>query len=329
MAFNKKQGFAKKLVVVVIVAIVIIIAGALMLNGTPTVSSLTTVSIIRNSSYNFYLPGASDLFSIYLIYSSPSSTTLYFGQAPILNNNIGVVQLGEGQSANISLNGDSNADLQISVIASSLKSATLSLSYIPSTIGIRQSSIVKSLNNFNSSYQQTQTSIQTTVAQQSNTQQQTSTTTVAVTTIPQETASQLAITAANQTYLGKLMSGYNQIYVREASLCTPSAYNTSFLEANHYPPSGPYTYSNASVVVPRYITANATLVSGDTYNATYTAASLSGKSTILVFTFNNNTKAVTSYTFKGDFLDLSYNEALQQYQSMNLSSGGDCSAYIP
>ena len=139
-----RLGLAKVFVIAIVIVAIAVIA-FFVLNGTPTLSSATTMSLNKNASYDFLISGGHNLSAVFLAMSSNSSVTLYTGVSPVLSNPIKVVTLSRGQMANVSTGSSSYSNLQITLVSSSPDSAKLTLTYIPKNLYIRQSAGVSLL----------------------------------------------------------------------------------------------------------------------------------------------------------------------------------------
>jgi hypothetical protein len=315
-----KLGYA---VLAVIVIIVVIAAVALLLSGgAPTLSTSKTLSLSRNSTYSFHLAGDSNLSSVMVESVSGSNSVVYIGRTPILLNDMAVVQLSTGQSANVSLIGSSTADLGISLVSVSGDSATLNLTYLPSSFGVKVSSGVKMIRPEGTV---APTGAQTTAAAttiEATTTVAASTTTVAVstTTALNVNLTAQAIISANGTAVGKVITGFSGIFIKQHSECTQQTYDIEFAAMYGTTPSGSLTFQNASLVAPEYVTSSAQSLGNNIYNITYTEVVPSGNRHFATVEYNMTGNYTTTSVFNGDF-GRSYSAVLENYTT--ISQGTD------
>ncbi|MCL4364703.1 MAG: hypothetical protein M1569_00950 [Candidatus Marsarchaeota archaeon] len=316
---SSSPGLAKKILVIAAVVIAIAVIAFFALNGTPVLSSNATISLNKNTSYDFLVSGDSNLSSIFLASSSSSGATFYAGVSPVLSNPIKVITLSPGQMANISTESFTYSNLQITLISSNPSSARLMLTYIPKNLYIRQSSGVSLLGG--------PATVQTTKATATTTTLPAATTVnvKATTTISASSGTAVAVQVANQTGDGQLMVQWNTLYTKEASTCTESNYNSTFAKAYNQVPTGPMTFANSSRYVPHGISASAVQVAPDIYNVTYTALISAGNMKVLVLKLNVTGQFAITSAFSGLFK--SYSDSLTLYQDANIS-GDPCSAYV-
>ena len=317
--------------VVAIVAI-LLIAGYFLYQGPgpQQISSNKTITMPINSSFNFYLPSNKTAASLYLVSSSNSSALLYLSRTPVLEKNVMIIPLIKGGIVNISIYGSPYADMQISMVSGSYKSAVISLFDIPKNLDIRPATL-QFLNASSSGSGLPSTT--TTVSGVSTAPTTTAglTSSASTTTVPAKNPTQQALIYSNESVEGTLIVNYNHLYSLAASKCTPSAYNNTYVLKHSTLPTGPNTYANATQVVPTSIFAQVKQISPTLYNITYVAeiknASI-GNLDALQLQINTTTQFVRTYTFEGIFEGLTYSSALQQYQALNASTN-PCSPYVP
>lgn len=322
MAFPQHHSGLKIIGTIVLIVIVAAIALSFA-GGIPTISSNKTITLQHNASANFYLPDSRNVSSIFLAQSSNSSATVYISRNPVLLNSITQISLTKGETTNISLSGG-NADLQITLISGTSKAATIALSYVPKTLGIKSSSGIGSLNNTGGGQVKASTTESTTIPNAPTT------TAAATTTVVQENPTVEAYAVANATSLGILMSDYKALYEKDKTDCTRSIYDSAYADNFGVVPTGPNTFANMSLIAPVSIKMSAASAGGDLFNISYYDVNVSGveaKDRILQMQINITGQYVVSSDFSGDFYGMSYTSVLQQYQSLN-SSSDLCSAYV-
>ena len=328
----RKPGPAITLPKIVIGLAVILVIVYLLFQGSGAqlISSNKTVNLALNSSINFYLPDNNTVASLFLAQSSNSSILLYLSKTPVLEKNILLLPMQKGTVANLSVYGSQYADMQVSMVSGASTGAVISISTIPKNLNIRPA-ILQLLNSTSFGKAITATTTIPTNSQSTTTTPSpgSSATTIASTTIvpPSVNGTTLALLDANKSIYGALMFNYNKLYIKAATTCTPSLYNSSFRISQGHAPAGPNSFANATLAVPSSITASAKKVPGGLYNVTYTATIPIGNLPAMLLQINTTTQFVSSYSFIGIFQGDNYGTALQQYQALNSSSA--CSPYIP
>ena len=319
MAFHHRS---RKLVLAIAALIIVAIVGLALVSGAgvPTVSSTYTVTLQNRSAAAFYLPDSGNSSSIYLSSVSASGAVLYIGRNPVLTSPITVATLSIGQLVNVSTAHTAYADLQIRLVSSTADSATIALTYVPSSLGVSPSSGLSALNG--TLAMQQYTTVPTTTAQA------TTTAATSVTTTASPVNHTLAVLEeANATSYGVLINKYKALYERDAGACTRSQYDIDYSRTFGSVPSGPSTFANASVAVPTTIKSSITKVSAVMYNITYSSVSGIGTSPAMVIQFNATGQYVVASKFTGIFLDQNYATTLSNYQAVNTSD--PCSVYLP
>jgi|GEM_PF-1555684 hypothetical protein len=337
-------------------AIVILIAVAigylaLTWHGTPTVTTNQSFSVQNGQSIYFRLKNNPDTFALFLQNSSNSYSIIYVSKVPVLTSPIITFGLASSQSVNISAEGSSqNADLQVKLISSTNKSATIELISIPSIFTIKLSSGIQVRNpaSFytpNNATQpivitqspavQNKTSNKTTATVTTPvTPKNTTTTPKNVTTTPQQpkvsgNSIKNISSILNATYIGTLMNEYKTLYNKDKA-CDSQTYGTDLQTNDHYAPIGPFDYANASASTPTDVTVNATMLSKTNYAVRYYIVTPSAVFTKPSVAFNLSTSSgvVTNIVFAGAYLDQNYTSLNQVYNFQN-GIANDCGAYIP
>lgn len=318
-------------IIAAVVIIVIIIAAYFAFSGGSStyVSSSTNVTILPANSIYFSLPDSKNVYVLFLKSSAPSTATLYMSDLPVLASPIAVLQLGRGQSFNISADGSPIADLQIKLIGANATQSELELSFIPRLLNVKPSSGISYMsptlttgaatNQSNGTATTTVTTTGTTTAGSS------STTTIAATDY-----SAKAVIDANTTKYGILINEYKALYIKDLA-CTPGIYNTTFYAEEHQQAVPPNDFKNVSPTVITKITSSASVFSGNVYNITYIATAPSpevGTLPILKVQLDVGTNTLVSGKFVGPFAGLNYT-TVNNYYDFQANIGNDCGAYIP
>lgn len=314
---------------IVIAAVALVVAIGLVLGfseSAPTISTTSTVTILKNASYDFFIPSDSNVSSAYLVQSSNSGATIYIGKSPLLLNSIAIINLSAGQGVSLSLSGSGSADLGVALVSSTPKSATITLTYIPKSFMVTQSPNIKILSA--GSFSASAGSLSTTPT--SPTTVQSPATTKQVTTPVTTTVQALNNTAqvmvyVNKTDIGQLAIGFNRVFQKEHVACTQSIYDNEFAKTFSSVPSGPTTFQNTSLVTPQGIISSAAAVSTGIYNVTYSESVASGNRLFALVEYNFTGQSLVSSVFKGDF-GSNYNAVFMNYTTLNTTSD-PCAAY--
>lgn len=314
---------------IVIAAIAVVIAIGLVLGfseSAPTITTSTTVTLLKNASYDFLIPSYSNVSSVYLAQASNSSAIIYIGKSPLLLNSIALINLSSGIGASLSLSGSGSADLGIALVSSNPKSATITLTYIPKDFGVGQSPNIKTfsagaLGAFGGSSAGSPAAT-TTIQNPPATK---AATISATTTVQNANPSAQALADANKTDIGQLAVGFNKVFQKENVLCTQSIYNNEFAATFGSAPSGPTTFKNASLVTPQGIISSESEVGTGIYNITYSESVASGNRQFAIVEYSLTGQNIVSSAFKGDF-GLNYNAVFSNYTTLNTTSD-PCAAY--
>ncbi|MHB1829770.1 MAG: hypothetical protein ACYCO0_00035 [Candidatus Micrarchaeaceae archaeon] len=314
---------------IVIMAIAVVVAIGLVLGfsaSAPTISTTSTVTILKNASYDFFIPSDHNVSSAYLVQSSNSTAIIYVGKSPLLLNSIALINLSSGQGVSLSLSGSGSADLGVALVSSTPKSATVTLTYIPKNFRVTQSPNIKILSagSFGAYAGSSATSPSAATTVQVSTTAK-ATTIPATTTVQNANRTAQAMVDVNKTDIGQLAIGFNKVFQKESVACTQSIYDNEFAATFNTAPSGPTTFKNASLVTPQGIISSAAAVGTGIYNVTYSESVASGNRLFAIVEYNLTGQSVLSSVFKGDF-GSNYNAVFMNYTTLNTTSD-PCAAY--
>ena len=312
-----KLGFGT-LAAIVVVIVIIIAAFLLLAGGTPTISTATTQSLSRNSTYNFYMPSDKNVSSVLVESTSPSNATIYLSRRPLLFN-ITVLHLSPGQSANVSLTGSPTADLNVLLVSSTSQAATVTLTYVPASFGVKISpgvEMIGATGKIGSPSPTTTVAGTTTVASGSGTTIKSTTTVAATTTVANVNETAQAIIALNGTSTGTLIHDFSNILVKQNQECSSQTYQTEFSEEYRTAPTGPSTLANVSFYVPKRLISGGAGVGGGLYNITYTEVVSAGNKRFALVQYNLSGDYITTSIFSGDFGN-NYDAVLKNYTTLN------------
>lgn len=300
-----------------IIVLIVLVAGAYLVlgQGPSTLSSKTTVSLPRNGSYSFYLPGGHNVSSMLVQSLSPSNVTIYLGKRPLLLNNIIVLRLSPGKADNVSLKGLQTADLNVMLEGATSSTATIVLTYVPSGFGVGVTPGLKYISLTGSQTVQNPTS---TVQQASTSATTSKTTTIATTTVPVN-SSIAALEQVNASNLGQMVMGYNLLFQKDFKACSQNTYDTEFATQYGMVPSGSMSFANATLQVPQKMSSSVKPIGSSIYNITYEEVTGSGNRKFGVVSYNLTGQFIAISVFTGDF-GRSYSAVLENYTVLNKST---------
>ncbi len=325
--------------------ILYVLAATFLFNSVYTVSSTTKVALAANSSMIIALPNDPAQYALFVRSVSSSSAVVYISKYPILQSGVEYVTLGQGGSVNVSLTSPSYASVNIRLANTTDYKASLVLTYLSQSLGIRQSSSVMPLTSFQQSQQQssgTQTNSTSTQTNSTNLQSNasgsstsTSSSSGSNSTNTSSSNNQAQIyasvmKAANNTAIGALMIAQKALY-NQIKSCTPQQYNTTYTSVKGKAPKDAFTFQNMSSVTPTDITWNvSTLTAGSLYSVLYKTVSpnshFSGAALNLEMEYPSN--YINSQTFEGAYYGLNYTTLNKSY-AYQKSIGNACGALIP
>src|SRR5271157_295150 len=135
----------KGIAIAAIVFIVAVIAAYLAIQpGVTAITSITTVYLKANQTSYFGVLG--NVVALRLQGYSGSAATLYASQSPVLFGPISAISLAPGASANVSSGGSGAADTNIKLVSGSAAGVTLTITPLPSSLGVRASGGITLLN---------------------------------------------------------------------------------------------------------------------------------------------------------------------------------------
>jgi len=314
---------AKIIAAVIIVLAAIFTVYFISQPGVTAITDTKTVSIQANKT--IYLNLFNKIVALRLQNAYNASATFYATETPILYGPISVFSLAPGSSANVSSSGSGFADMNIKLISSGGSSASVEITPLASSLGIRASFGISVLNpaNFGGAGAGTTATTTTSIS---------TTSTTATTTVQDTTAihKQQALTVANNSQTGLLMASYKALYKKDVR-CNSTAYNATYLLYHIGPIPGPNSFASVRQFVPTDITASASqLGSQNTYKVTYSTTSPSAQTTGPAVTLNVNiaSNTISNVTFTGVFLGNDYAALNDAYLFQNGITGSFCGAYI-
>ena len=306
---------------------IIILAFFGVQSGAQTITQTGTLSLKQNQTTYLRVFNGSTI-AMRLQSSTGTGATIFVSAIPILFGPITAVYLSSGSSANLSSSGTRLADMNVKLNSVSAGSAQVQITPLQSSLGIRVSGNINLLNPVTLALNLHATSpvgITTTTV--------TSTTSIATTTVAVNTTAskiQQAMTIANQSSIGALMSKYRTLF-RSDVQCTPGLYNSTYLSYYFAAPSGPNSFANVSIFTPTDITVAASpLTKANTYGVVYSTvaplAVTSGPAVTMVVDVSSHTFA--NVTLTGIFQGLNYTRLNESYTFQSHILGNPCAALI-
>lgn len=327
-----RKGVAPWKVVAAIVVVLILIYSAysLMQPGTTAISAMTSLSISANQTVLVRLYSSNPI-AIRLQSASNSSALFYITTMPVLYGPVSSVVLMPTVGANVSSNGTRIADMNLKLVGTGMKGATIDVTPLPASLGILASPSILILAPaafFSSASSNMTLATSTTLSTSSSTIPQ------ATTTIVQNSTASLlqqALSLMNGTEQGMLMKEYKTLYISDIG-CSETTYNSTYNIVYGTLPPAFNSYYNTSQLIPRDLTINETaLPAKDNVQITYSTLSESSESTGPALVATINTVAplyLKSLNFVGVYMGLNYSTLNSSY-AFQRSIGNNCDAWIP
>lgn len=315
-------GLAHIIIAIIIIVIIYFALTSFVFNSIHQLNVQESFTLNKNNTIFYSFPDNSTTYAIFLKNVSSSSATFYVSGLPILTKPVVVVTLLAGGSANVSSKAGSVADIHLSLSSSTGSQATFSMTPLLQGLNIRVNGNLYVLNPSSLSGNVSVTTIATTI----------STTTVGststLTTIINVTPNHQVLSGVNATPIGKLMSKYKALYMKDTQ-CTPSVYNSTYLSQFGSLPPAPSSYVNVSELTPTNLDMSVSNVATNIYNITYSSVSPSSLTTgaALVVEYSLASNSIIAQKFKGIFLGQNYTQLNSSY---NFQGGfnNNCGAYI-
>ncbi|MDE1846240.1 MAG: hypothetical protein KGH53_03100 [Candidatus Micrarchaeota archaeon] len=327
----------------VVAALIVIAVAYFGFSGSSSVSHISAAqsfTIPLNGTVYFTLLNGTSVSSIFLQGSSNSSALFYVSGTPILVKPIVVASILKGTAQNISTTLGTSANLNVLLVSSTAGQATITLTPLPATLGIKVSpsvavitpSVVLQGGTFSTPTTTTvTTSIPTTTVAGSATTATTTVATTATTTVASTIPTAQVMAYANATVLGNLIKNFKALYISGQS-CTSSLYNSTYRTKLGSAPSGPNVYSSIVTVTPTDATFSISQVGTTLYNVTYSlvapSASAAGAAVVLEINNNNGALITTNFVSTGPWRGLN-TTIIQNNYNFAAGIGNACAALIP
>ncbi len=314
----------RQILALVVALIAIYIVYGVLVPSVIPISSTRTVTLALNQTQFIKIYNGSTA-ALELRSASVSGASFYITSVPALYNPVVAFTLAPVTSLNVSTGGSTDSDMNIRLISSSNSSATVEITPLFVALHIRPSSSVvllnpSSLSSIGSGGLSTISTISTT-------------STASTTTIVQNATQSLyqkALTLMNKTGPGMVLNGYSALYKRDVA-CTPSTYNSTYIQYNGKPPPAPVSYENVSAHTPTDLTVNESLLTANknvllTYSIVSPDANITGPAVLAII---NTTSAnfLSSITYTGLYTGFNYTTLNSSY-SFQSKITNDCGAYI-
>lgn len=337
-----------KLIVVGIIIIAILAWLILYLfGGSSTVISSSYTATLTKQGSSFIIGGTQYVIALSSYSNSidNGSATIYISKSPLfINPMLGV--LVNRQNATRVNYGSKYADMEFELIGANSIYAKLIITPLSQSLQITPDySMISYVNNSyskakntllsNSSKSTTPTTTATSTSGSKTTstiQSQTSSTPQGSTSpqsSPQNSTQAAIKVALSHDPLYALALNFTSIYANSTK-CTPSLYNTTYINQNHSSPKGPSTYQNVSVATPYALVYSQKYAGSGNYNIEYTALTKSSElnnSLTFKIVVNVSSQNVLSDVISGIFTGTSQSE-LSQALSQTESVGNSCAALI-
>lgn len=316
------RGRARLLAAAIVVIMVVLAVYYSLGQGVPQVTQTQSFYLQSNQTSYFNIFGY--LVAMKIVSSNNYSTAMYVSRVPILVGPVSSFSLTPGASVSVSSAGSQTADMNIKLISSGTKGATITITPLTASLSIATSNSISVLNpaalSAAGANANAMAVLTTTVAVTSAT--------TTITSAP-ATSSQQALSIANSSATGTLMKKFKALYNSD-SACSASMYSATYSLYYSALPTVPNDYANVSVLTPTDITVNASLISGSQYRVTYSTVSSSPYTTgpAAVLTVNTSSSSVSGVAFAGVFNRLSYATINSTYAFQSGVSNKACGAFI-
>jgi len=316
----------------VVLLIVVFVAYFATQPGITEITTTKTISLAANQTSYIGIP--SSVVALRLQSTSSASATFYASQTPVLLGSISLFSLAPGASVNVSSSGSGAADMNLRLVSSTSTGASVSITPLSPSLGVRTSSGVSVMNPL--AFGTTPSaagSASTANSAGGSTGSAKATTTISTltTSIPAVSAAQKALNISNSTPLGKLLVNLKALYVL-GKTCDSNTYNITYARYYGPMPTGPSSFYNASLFTPTNLVATATqLGSSNNFKVIYSTISLSSLTTgpAVTLTVNTTTGMTSNTLFTGVFQGLNYTTISQIYAFQStMPNGNHCAAYI-
>jgi hypothetical protein len=314
----------RNVILAIVIVLIAILAYFSIQPAVPEITYTKTMPIQINETIYFRLFNTTVALKLQNSYNS--GATFYISSIPILYSQISVLSLTTGSSANISSNGSKSADMNIKLVSSNSKGATVDITPLLSSLGIRVSGNVTVLNPVTLNIHGVASNISIIVI--------TSTTTsTSISSIQNATvlSEQQAMAIVNKSAIGILMSSYKTLYNKDVK-CNASVYNETYNTYYHILPGGLNSYANVSQFTPTDITTSISQLKiannfGITYSTVAPSTLSTGPALMLIVNISSNAP-LRNVTFMGIFKGDNYTRINDSYtfQSRIMNF---CGAYIP
>jgi hypothetical protein len=320
---GRSGGRTKAVAAAVVIVIVALVAYYAIGQGVPQITQTQLVYVPVNQTSYFKIFGY--LVAMRLQSSSNYSAVLYASRVPVLLGPVSAFSLATGASASVSSAGSQIADINVKLMSSSSKGASIDVTPLPSTLAVGTSSTVSVLNP--AALGSASSANAVTVVPSLTTAVTTSATTTILNT--GATLKQQAIGIANATQVGTLMKKYKALYNSDTA-CTASVYGATYSIYYGAMPTVPNDFANVSALTPTDIAVNATLVSGSRYNVTYSLVSGSPytRGPAVVVTVDTSLSSAVGTAFAGMYRGLSYATINNTYTFQSGIVNRACAAFV-
>lgn len=335
-----------KLIVVGII-IVAILAWLIMylFGGSSTVISSSYTATLTKQGSSFIIGGTQYVIALSSYSNSidNGSATIYISKSPLFINPMLGVLVNNKNATRVNY-GSEYANMELELISANNIYAKLLITPLPQSLQVTPDySMISYINNSyskarNAILQSPSQAATTTVASASGSKP-TTTIQSQTSSIPQGTTSpqsspqnstEAAIKdALSHDPLYALALNFTGIY-SNSTKCTPSLYNTTYINQNHSSPKGPSSYQNVSVSTPYALIYSQKYAGSGNYNIEYIALTRSSQlnnSLTFKIVVNVSSQNVLSDAISGIFSGASQSE-LSQALSQTESVGNDCAALI-
>ena len=314
----------KQIIGLIAALLIIYIIYGIFVPSVVTITSTRSLTLSVNQSQLIRIYNGSTI-DFKLRSSSATNATFYVTSVPVLYGPVIFFLLSPLKSINVSSSGSQISDMNIRLVSSSPSGATIEITPLTAALGIHPSRGITLLNPASlSSVSSANVTIPTISTTSSS-----STTTISTNTT--QGLFQQALLLMNKTGTGILMKEYAPLYQKSTG-CTPSVYNSTYVQYYSKQPPAPVDFLNVSAATPTGIGINESKLSQTnvliTYSLVSTSHDVAGPAVEAIIN-TSSSNFLSSLSYVGLYAASGFNYTILNstyaFQSKILN---DCGAYI-
>ncbi len=329
-----KKGKKKSHRLAIAILLLAILIGAVLAvssssSETKYISQTTKIYLNANGIVMYKIPYSASTFALYLKNVTDKFAVIYITKTPVLAYPVVSVYLPINGSANVSSSLSGASDVHLRLISSSSNGANLEITPLEPSLGIKVSGYINILQPSTFYENILYTGSNVSVVYTTST---TTTSTITTTTINQSNVIPLQkiMEFVNTTAPGILMNNFNMLYYKDR-VCNASVYNATFQTLEGMKATGPNSFYNITVSVPRNINITVSQLGNSTYLVTYigvTPAKIYTSPLLKLKVGLSPSPILLNVTFDGPFKYMNLT-MVQQIYAFQSSINNFCGAYMP